>query len=99
MNLFLLEAAQLRGRCASLTAAQARHARDVLHAVPGQEVRLGIADGARGAGRVVRIDNDGVDVDCLFDAGPPPVPDVDLLLALPRPKVMRRLWAQLAALG
>jgi len=24
---------------------------------------------------------------------------VDLLLALPRPKVMRRLWAQLAALG
>ena len=28
-----------------------------------------------------------------------PVPRVDLLLALPRPKVMRRLWAQIAALG
>ena len=27
------------------------------------------------------------------------MPRVDLLLALPRPKVMRRLWAQLAALG
>ncbi len=29
----------------------------------------------------------------------PPVPPVDVLLALPRPKVMRRLWAPLAALG
>jgi RsmE family RNA methyltransferase len=39
-----------------------------------------------------------VELDCrLGDAGP--IPDVDLLLALPRPKVMRRLWAQLAALG
>jgi len=29
----------------------------------------------------------------------PARPLVDLLLALPRPKVMRRLWAQIAALG
>jgi 16S rRNA (uracil1498-N3)-methyltransferase len=99
MNLFLLESGQLRGPRASLTAAQARHARDVLHAVPGQKVRIGIVNGARGVGRVVRVDGDGVDVDCVFDPGPPPVPDVDLLLALPRPKVMRRLWAQLSALG
>ena len=28
-----------------------------------------------------------------------PRPAIDLLLALPRPKIMRRLWAQLAALG
>ncbi len=27
------------------------------------------------------------------------MPAVDVLLALPRPKVLRRLWAQLAALG
>jgi 16S rRNA (uracil1498-N3)-methyltransferase len=35
---------------------------------------------------------------CMFHNVPPP-PRVDLLLALPRPKVLRRLWAQLAALG
>ena len=29
----------------------------------------------------------------------PPRPAIDLLLAAPRPKVMRRLWAQIAALG
>jgi RsmE family RNA methyltransferase len=36
---------------------------------------------------------------CAFDTNLPPLPPVDLLLALPRPKVMRRLWAQCAALG
>jgi RsmE family RNA methyltransferase len=35
----------------------------------------------------------------VFEAEAPARPRVDLLLALPRPKVMRRLWAQLAALG
>jgi RsmE family RNA methyltransferase len=40
-----------------------------------------------------------VNLRCAFDAMAPPRPRVDLLLALPRPKVMRRLWAQLSALG
>ena len=35
---------------------------------------------------------------CVFDRTPAR-PPVDLLLALPRPKVLRRLWAQLAAIG
>lgn len=59
---------------------------------------MGILDGPRGIGRVDRI-GDPVELECTFEAHPPPIPDVDLLLALPRPKVMRRLWAQLAALG
>jgi 16S rRNA (uracil1498-N3)-methyltransferase len=68
--------------------------------VPGQDVRIGIVDGPRGAGRVVQAQaGDAIELDCAFDPDPPPVPDVDLLLALPRPKVMRRLWAQLAAVG
>ena len=36
---------------------------------------------------------------CEFEATTPARPRLDLLLALPRPKVMRRLWSQLAALG
>jgi RsmE family RNA methyltransferase len=36
---------------------------------------------------------------CVLDADTPPRPSVDLMLAVPRPKVMRRLWAQIAALG
>jgi RsmE family RNA methyltransferase len=40
-----------------------------------------------------------VTLQCVFGAETPERPRVDLLLALPRPKVIRRLWAQLAALG
>jgi len=36
---------------------------------------------------------------CEFETRIPPRPRVDVLLAVPRPKVMRRLWPQLAALG
>lgn len=98
MNLLLLEAAQLRGTRAVLSPLQTRHARDVLRVMPGQDLRVGMLDGPRGVGRVVHA-GDSVELECTFESAPPPIPDVDLLLALPRPKVMRRLWAQLAALG
>ena len=48
----------------------------------------------------VTIDRDhqSVTLQCEFGEAPPR-PPVDLLLAVPRPKVLRRLWAQIAALG
>jgi len=98
VNLFLLETAALRDGCASLEGAQARHAIDVLRVSPGQEIRVGVVDGPTGTARVTRIDAGRVELHCTLGAVPP-APDVDLLLALPRPKVLRRLWAQLAALG
>jgi RsmE family RNA methyltransferase len=99
VNLLLLEAEQLRGTRAVLSAIQARHARDVLRVAPGQELRVGMLDGPLGVGRVLRVDGSVVELECSFEPQLPPIPDIDLLLALPRPKVMRRLWAQLAALG
>jgi RsmE family RNA methyltransferase len=45
------------------------------------------------------ITGSGIALRCAFDAEIPRRPNVDLLLAVPRPKVMRRLWAQIAALG
>ena len=98
MNLILLEAGAIRDGGARLQGPQARHAIDVLRVTPGQGIRIGVIDGAMGTGRVTRVETDGVELQCTLGEVPPE-PDVDLLLALPRPKVMRRLWAQLAALG
>jgi RsmE family RNA methyltransferase len=98
VNLILLEAGAVRDGGAALEGPQARHAIDVLRVSPGQEIRIGVVDGAIGTGRVTRVESDRVELQCTL-GGVPPEPDVDLLLALPRPKVMRRLWAQLAALG
>ena len=99
MNLLLIDTAESSGDVVSLTDARAVHLRKVLKVKVGQSVRIGRVDGPLGVGTVRTISADGVDLDCVFEVAPPPRPRVDLLLALPRPKVMRRLWAQLAALG
>jgi 16S rRNA (uracil1498-N3)-methyltransferase len=100
MNVILVESAEVdpRGRV-ELTDRRAAHIRTVLRAVPGHQVRVGIIDGAMGVGTVVQTGPDSVVLDCAFGSSAPERPRVDLLLAVPRPKVLRRLWAQLSALG
>jgi 16S rRNA (uracil1498-N3)-methyltransferase len=100
VNLLLVQPSEIgQDGIVRLRDARSAHLRMVLKAAPGQSVRLGILDGPRGIGTVRSIAADLVELECVFDADVPPRPAVDLLLALPRPKVMRRLWAQLAALG
>ena len=100
MNLLLLdEEDRIDSQCVTLTDIRAAHVLNVLRATPGQTVRIGRLDGPFGIGTVVAASDGRVTLRCEFDAATPPRPQVDALLALPRPKVMRRLWAQLAAIG
>jgi len=78
---------------------RARHVREVLRAEPGRELRVGLLDGPLGTGRVVETDDDAVVLECAFDDAPPPRPLVDLVLAVPRPKSLAKLWPEIAALG
>ena len=100
MNLIALTVDEVgRDGRVTLDAARAKHLLNVLDVTPGQAVRVGVIDGPLGTGTVVAITGSQVTLQCQFDDRPPPRPRVDLMLALPRPKVMRRLWAQLAAIG
>jgi 16S rRNA (uracil1498-N3)-methyltransferase len=83
----------------SLSGGRAAHLLNVLRVAPGHHVRVGLLDGPHGVGVVESIADRTVALRCRFDANVPALPRVDLLMALPRPKVMRRLWAQIAALG
>ena len=82
-----------------LTGERAEHIRSVLKASHGKTLRIGLLNGPKGCGTVEKVSGKEVVLRCEFDEKIPPRPAVDLLLALPRPKVMKRLWAQLAALG
>lgn len=84
---------------ARLTDRRATHIRTVLQGVVGQALRIGLMDGPLGTGRITDLDAAGVTLACTFEAEAPPPPRIDLLLALPRPKVMKRLWPALSALG
>jgi 16S rRNA (uracil1498-N3)-methyltransferase len=100
MNLILLEPEEVGPDGAvALSGARGMHLRTVLKVVPGDVVRVGMIDGPAGLGTVVAVAAEHVEARCAFDAAVPERPRVDLLLAVPRPKVMRRLWAPLAALG
>jgi RsmE family RNA methyltransferase len=100
MNLILFEPSEIgdAGRVEA-SGARAKHLLNVLKVPLGHQVRVGIIDGPMGIGTVASLGAGSVTLDCVFDASAPERPRVDLLLAVPRPKVLRRLWAQLAALG
>ncbi len=99
MNLIIVEPDDVRDGVATLYDTRAEHIITVLGAAPGDSIRIGLLNGPLGVGIVTSRDRDSVTLRCEFEPQPPPRPAVDLLLALPRPKVMHRLWAQLAALG
>jgi RsmE family RNA methyltransferase len=99
VNLLLLEPHEVDAPGdVHLSDGRARHLAEVMKAAVGQHVRIGVVDGPTGTGEVVSLTTNAATLRCTLQATPAR-PAVDLLLALPRPKVLRRLWPQLSALG
>jgi len=78
---------------------RAQHIQSVLKANTGKTLQVGILNGALGKGSVLSIKPNEVSLKCTFQKEVLPRPKLDLILAMPRPKVLKRLWAQIAALG
>ena len=77
---------------------RSRHIRNVLRARSGDTLRVGRLNGLAGSATIVSDDKNGLVLDVRLDE-PAPEPWLDLILAMPRPKVMHRLWADLATIG
>ncbi len=100
MNLILLQPDDFGDDgLAVLSDGRAQHIHNVLKAELGKTLRIGLLNGPFGTGTVLSIEKHKVCLQCVMEEKAPPKPRIDLLLAMPRPKVMKRLWAQLAALG
>jgi len=78
---------------------RAVHILKVLKGRVGQSVRMGCINAATGTGVIEEAGARHVVLRWESDPAAPPPVRIDLLLALPRPKVLRRLWAPLASLG
>jgi RsmE family RNA methyltransferase len=103
MNIILLNAAELDADGTVMLPAsdrRAMHVRTVLRSAVGDRLRIGLLDGPLGTGLVTALGAEGpVRLQIEQWEGTPRHSKVDLVLALPRPKVMKRLWAPLASLG
>ncbi len=78
---------------------RARHLREVLRLSVGDRVRVGVLDGAVGEARIAAIDEHTATLVIEALELVPPRSRVDLLLCLPRPKVLARLLSPIAQLG
>lgn len=100
MNLLLLTPADfLAPETVRITGRRHRHLVEILHAEPGQQVRAGLLNGNLGEARIDEQDADSTLLTVALTAAPPPPVPVTLLLALPRPKVLRRLLQGVTTIG
>jgi 16S rRNA (uracil1498-N3)-methyltransferase len=102
MNIILVAVEEIIDDRVVLADHRAQHIVKVLRSNPGDNVRVGIINGRKGTGRILNI-SDGrpfrveVALDLREEAAPRP--KIDLLLALPRPIMLKRIFSQAAALG
>jgi RsmE family RNA methyltransferase len=99
VNVLLLEPHELAGEIAVVTDRRAAHVREILGKRAGESVRVGLLGGKLGQGTLVRVDDGEVEICCVFDTEPPPRSPVTLVLALPRPPVLRRVLQHVASAG
>ena len=100
MNLLLLHDADFQpDGTVQMTGRRAQHAREVLRAEPGETLRVGQVGGLVGTGEVLENTPGLLRLRVTLTEPPPPRPGVDLLLAIPRPKALKRVLPAAAQLG
>jgi RsmE family RNA methyltransferase len=92
-----------RDRCGDgqvrITGRRLQHLHEVLTASAGDTLRVGEINGLCGSGRILDIDKDQALLAVELDLAPPPKLPLCLVLALPRPKMLRRIIRTAAELG
>ncbi len=82
----------LRGR-------RLRHVLEVHRASIGDELSVGLLNHRIGTGRVIAVRDAELEMQVRFERTPPPALPLTLVLALPRPKVVRRVLRSATAFG
>nr|WP_256355323.1 16S rRNA (uracil(1498)-N(3))-methyltransferase [Pseudomonas sp. PDM33] len=75
------------------------HMQEVHRAESGDRMRVGRLGGLMGEGRLLRLEANEAELQVSFDQAPPAKLPLTLLLALPRPKMLRRVLQTVAAMG
>ena len=99
MNRILFEPDEIRDGCVTFGGVRAEHVLKVLHGEVGQVLKTGEINGLVGTSVITSITPAPTVTVACSHTERPIAPWVDLILAPPRPRVMKRLLPQLATLG
>lgn len=83
---------QLKGR-------RLQHVKSVHRAIVGDILTVGLENNKMGTGRITRIDNEILEMEIELKKQPPSATPINLVLALPRPKVISRVILSLCSMG
>ncbi|CAH0991396.1 hypothetical protein SIN8267_01500 [Sinobacterium norvegicum] len=75
------------------------HINKVIRAQPGDRLRVGLINGKIGYGIINNVDKTLCSLTVKLDQEPPPATPITLVLALSRPKMMRRIYRMAAEYG
>ncbi len=82
-----------------LTGRRYQHICEIHRVQIGKQLCVGLVDGKIGIGTVVSLADDNLEMDVVLDAPAPPAVPVTLVLALPRPNVLKRVLIAVSSLG
>jgi RsmE family RNA methyltransferase len=100
MNLLLLRPEELSpDGTAVLTGRRLLHAKEVLQVGKGDALRVGLLGGLRGEAEVLSLDAAALTLRVKLAEPPPARAGVDLLLAMPRPKALKKIVPAVASFG
>ncbi|HLA32579.1 MAG TPA: 16S rRNA (uracil(1498)-N(3))-methyltransferase, partial [Pseudomonas sp.] len=90
MNLLLLEDGDfIAADRVLLSGRRLKHLHEVHRAEAGDSLRVGRLDGWMGSGQLLRLEAEQAELSVQLDQPPPSKLPLTLLLALPRPKMLR----------
>lgn len=100
MNLLLLEAADFTAADrVVLGGRRLTHMQDIHRVAVGDSLRVGVLGGAMGSATVTRLAPHEAELVVDLTQPPPPKLPLTLILAVPRPKMLRRIFQTVATLG
>jgi RsmE family RNA methyltransferase len=100
VNLLLLEDGDfVAADRVRLSGRRLKHLHEVHRAEAGDSLRVGRLGGLLGTGRLLRLEADEAELQIELDQAPPAKLPLTLLLALPRPKMLRRVLQTVSAMG
>ena len=101
MNLILIQQQDFIGdsKVVHLKGRRLRHVLEVHRAKQGDILCVGLEGGKMGDGKVVSIDEKCLELEVSFRVAPPEPLNVHLILALPRPIVLKRILISIASMG
>jgi RsmE family RNA methyltransferase len=100
VNLLLLEDADfIAADRVVLRDRRLKHMQEVHRSVVGDSLRVGRMGGQLGSAELLRLESHEAELSVSFDREPPAKLPLTLLLALPRPKMLRRVFQTVATMG